>query len=260
MGLSLLAGIALPLGLFLFLRKRYHCAAAPFWTGCLIFLLFALVLEAAVHRLVLGSSAGGAIRESALLYALYGGLMAGLFEETGRLVAFSLLVKKHRGNDGNALMYGAGHGGFEAFMILGLGMVGNLALSLLVRGGYGALFAESLSGEALEQLEAAVATLSSTAPTAFLAGIAERISAVALHLSLSVLVWFAVKRRKWLLYPLAILLHAGVDGAVVLLSRGGVSLWAVEGIIALFAAACAVIALAVWRANAAPPPQEEVPS
>ena len=57
-------------------------------------MLFALILEPVLHNLVLGSAAGAAIQENILLYGLYGGLAAGVFEETGRLMAFRFVLKK----------------------------------------------------------------------------------------------------------------------------------------------------------------------
>ena len=69
------------------------------------------------------------IRGNIWLYALYGGLMAGLFEETGRYLAFSFALKKYRAKNVNALMYGAGHGGFEAIVIVGLTMINNIVWS-----------------------------------------------------------------------------------------------------------------------------------
>lgn len=252
MGISLAVSVAIPLILFLYFRKRRHCDFQPFFTGCLVFLLFALVLEAAVHRLVLGSAAGGAIRENTLLYALYGGLMAGLFEETGRYLAFSTVLKKYRGNDENALMYGAGHGGFEALVILGLTMVSNLSLAALINTGHLDQITGSLSGEALSQAQNAVSTLTSAAPVFFLAGIVERIFAVSAHLALSVPVWFAVKERRPLLYILSILLHALLDGVTVILS-GKISVWAVEGFIGLTVLVIVLIAAAVWKKYARKP-------
>lgn len=246
MGVSLVMSIAIPLILFLYFRKRRHCDFQPFFTGCLVFLLFALVLESSVHRLVLGSSVGGTIRENTLLYALYGGLMAGLFEETGRYLAFSTVLKKYRGNDENALMYGAGHGSFEVLILLGLSMVSNLSLAVLINAGNLDQITGPLSGDTLAQVEAAISTLTSTAPPVFLAGIVERIFAVAVHLALSVPVWFAVKKRRPLLYVLAILLHALLDGFVVILS-GKISIWVLEGCVGLMALLTIVIAAAIWK-------------
>ena len=46
----------------------------------------------------------------------------------------------------------------------------------------------------------------------------ERVVAIAIHLSLSVLVYAAVRNRSWKGLVLAILLHAGVDACAILTS------------------------------------------
>ena len=84
MGLLAVLTAAVPLGVMLLLRRRGGRWGA-FWTGVGTFFLFALVLEAMFHQLVLGSPLGAAIRGNIWLYALYAGLAAGIFEETGRL-------------------------------------------------------------------------------------------------------------------------------------------------------------------------------
>ena len=87
----------------------------------------------------------------------------------------------------------------------------------------------------------------------FLVGAVERLSAVTIHVSLSVLVWFAAKNNKrfWL-YPLAILLHLIVDAVAVILSGLGVNVWIIEGSVFVIAAASVVIAILVWKKNHAP--------
>ena len=69
-------------------------------------------------------------------------------------------------------------------------------------------------------------------------GFWERISALVLQLGLSMLVWTAVRRGgKWLwLFPAAILLHALVDGVVVVLSKS-VGMVSVEVVICAIAIA-----------------------
>ena len=58
------------------------------------FFLAVIVLEGLAHSLVLTGPYGQKIWETPWLYALYGGLAAGIFEETGRLAAMKLLKKK----------------------------------------------------------------------------------------------------------------------------------------------------------------------
>ena len=100
MAVSILIGFGLPLAMFLYFRLKKKADILPFFVGCAVMLLFALVLEAMVHRVILGSSVGGKIQNNVWLYAVYGGLMAGLFEETGRFLAFKTVLKKHQ-HDGS---------------------------------------------------------------------------------------------------------------------------------------------------------------
>lgn len=64
----------------------------------------------------------------------YAALAAGLFEETGRLVAMKFFMKKNL-DKGNALMYGVGHGGVEAILLVGLTYVNNIVISIMINTG-----------------------------------------------------------------------------------------------------------------------------
>ena len=88
-------GLALPVGLLIFLWRKLRSSVMPFFAGCLTFFLAVMVLESLVHSLVLTGPFGQKIWATPWLYALYGGLAAGLFEETGRLAAMKLLKKKN---------------------------------------------------------------------------------------------------------------------------------------------------------------------
>ncbi len=198
--------VALPLGLMLALRRRSG-KWGPFWVGVLIFVVSAMVLEQVFHTLVFMSPLGPVLQGSLLATALYGGLAAGLFEETGRLAAFRLLLRGERAPV-TALAYGAGHGGVEAVLLVGLTMVNNLALAALVGGG-------AVTDPAVL---AAAETLAATPAGMFLWAGLERCSAVALHLANSVLVFAAVRGRRYGLYLLAILTHAVANFLAVMLS------------------------------------------
>lgn len=239
MAVSALIGIAIPLALYLYFRKKLHADRLPFWVGCIVFPVFALGLEQAAYLLIAQWSGWQNIQSNVWLYAIAGGLFAGVFEETGRLTAFAAVLRKKRGNDANALMYGAGHGGAEAVILLSVSMISNFVYSLMVN-----------AGTADPTTVSAAATLAQTAPWMYLVGALERVGAVALHLSLSVLVWFAVKNKKsFALYPLAILLHAAVDFAAVAMSQNGVNVWLIEGAVFALAGGCAALAVLVWKRN-----------
>jgi uncharacterized membrane protein YhfC len=250
MALSCLISIGLPIILLIVFKKK-GADILPFIVGMAVMVLFAFVLEALVHNVVLNSPAGQKIRGNIWLYALYGGLMAGLFEETGRLAAFKTVLRKRRDKDINALMYGAGHGGIEAAALVGLAMISNIAYSMMINTGSISTLAESVPGDMLVQLQEAVDQLITTPSYMFLMGGIERISAIALHIALSVLVWFATKNRfSAKLFLLAIGIHFAVDAVTVVVSGLGVSTIILEIVVAIMAIAALLIARQVWRSNA----------
>ena len=248
MGFCLLFAFALPIGLCVWLHKFRQAELSPFFVGCGVMLLFAFGLESALNMALLSSPLGSFIRGRNWLYALYGGFMAGLFEETGRFLAFKTVLKKKRDKDVNALMYGAGHGGIEAIVLLGLTSVNNIIYAVLLNTGCSEMLLQGLPEEAAQQMRGIFAQLADSAPVLFLGGALERLFSVAIQIALSVLVWFAAKQpgKVWL-YPLAILLHLAVDATAALLSLGGSSVWLIELFVALFALSCCLLARTVWK-------------
>ena len=242
MMVAALAGIAIPVGLYLYFRKRHGADRMPFWIGCIIFPVFALGLEQLAYLAMKQWGFWLNVQSNIFAYGAFAGMMAGLFEETGRYFGFAVLLRKKRGKDINGLMYGAGHGGIEAVLVMSLAMVSNLVFAFSVN-----------AGTADPSMASIAAQLAGIAPVTFLVSIVERIGAVALHISLSVLVWFAVKNRKrfWL-FPLAIVLHALVDAVAVIMSRFVTNIWLIEAAVYLLAGVCAVLAVIVYKRNSKP--------
>ena len=246
--LDLILGFAVPVCLAWWMIKKYKVRLSTILIGAATFIVFALVLEALVHRIVLSGERGALIQGKTLYYALYGGLMAGLFEETGRFLSMKFLMKKEPTTALPGLAYGAGHGGVEMLVVFGLSMISNLAMVVMINAGQLETIVSQTPAEAQEQVRAAAAKLTELRAGDLLLGLWERISALILHLSLSVLVWAAVRKGgKWLwLFPAAILLHAGVDAQAVILSKSA-SMPALEAIIFAESVAIAGIAYMVGR-------------
>ena len=133
--INMILGIIIPTVLLVYFKKKYKASIKSFLVGCAVMFVFAMVLEQIVHSVVLGSPVCFKLQNHLSLYALYGSLMAGLFEETGRLLAMRYVLKKDIDNNHNALMYGAGHGGFEMCMVLTIGMLNNLIYSIMINAG-----------------------------------------------------------------------------------------------------------------------------
>jgi len=243
---------ALPFILFVDFKRKNGADVLPFFVGWGVFFLFALVIESLLHNVVLvWLPIGKTILGNIWLYAVYGGLMAGLFEETGRFVAFSTVLKKRQNKDVNALMYGAGHGGFEAIMMVGVTYLGNLVFAVLINANQTAILTAGQPAEVVRQIETVLRQLIENPAWTYPLALCERIFAIAVHIGLSVLVWFAAKKSdQRYLYPVAILLHAATDAIVVLLAQGaGWPAPAVEGAVALAAGGILLIARAVWKRN-----------
>ena len=232
-----------------FIRLRLKTKIKPFLVGGLTWLLFATMLEGSVHGVVLSIFPG--LRENTLAFAIYGGLMAGIFEELGRYLAVKVFFKRDMENDKNALAYAAGHGGFEALVLVGLTMVSNIVLSVLINTGGADVILASVPAEAGTELNTMFGQLAASTPADFLLGMLERGVAIVLHLSMSVFVWFSVKKCKWLLYPAAVFIHALADFMAVILAKA-LPLWSVELILCAFAVLAALLARVVWKKYARP--------
>ena len=245
---NVLLGIAVPLFLCWWAVKKHKANIATILIGAAVFVIFALVLESLVHQIVLKGDRGAAIQGNILYYALYGGLMAGLFEETGRFLAMKFLLKKEPTTAKAGVSYGLGHGGVEMMLLFGLTMISTFAMAVMINAGQTETLLAQAPAEAKDQLVAQLDQIKDASAGSFLLGLWERFSALILQVSLSILVWAAARKGgKWLwLFPAAILLHALVDGIAVILAKhtGTVT---VELIILAMAIAVAGLAWLVAR-------------
>ena len=221
MAANALLGIAVPVCLAVYLVRKHRAKLSSILIGAGTFILFALVLESILHQLVLKGPHGSDILGNTLLYALYGGLAAGVFEETGRFLSMKFLMKKEPSKPLPGIAYGVGHGGAEMLIIFGITMINNLVISALINSGQADAIFAKVPEEAAGQLQAQLDQLQTLGAGTLLIGLWERFSALILHLGLSMLVWVAVRKGgKWLwLFPAAIVLHAIVDAGAVLLQK-----------------------------------------
>lgn len=164
------------------------------------------------------------------------GLLAGIFEETARWVLYKFVLKQAKTwNEG--VLVGAGHGGVEAILLGGLALASVLSMIAMRNAD---LSAFGVPADQLELAKKQVADFwSAPAYMAFL-GLIERVFAVCLHLSLSVMVLYSVVYRKPVWFWAALLWHAIVDALAVYLMPilGALGIEAVVGI-------CATISLVI---------------
>lgn len=229
------------------IRKKFKADWVSFLTGAFIFAFFAIGLENAPKQMFVALLMS-APDPKIWLAVLVSALMAGIFEESGRFFAFSVLLKKRRSNDGNSLMFGAGHGSCEVVLIVMFTMINNLVYSNALNAGTAGTMLASMDESQASVLRTTFEQLSSAEPGMFLVSVVERIAAVAAHIAFSVLVWTACKKpgKKWL-YPVAVLLHTLLDFVPGLFSVAGTSTFVVEAAVYLCAALCSAAAIYVWK-------------
>jgi len=241
MAISALVSIGLPVAIFVHLRKHFKAGFVPMLIGAAAFVLFALVLESIIHSYVFKNFE---LRNYPAIYVIYGIFMAGIFEETARFLSFKILKKKHDGLK-TGLSYGIGHGGIEAILLAGFAMISSIILAIVFNTGNIDKFFGSSDSAMAEQITAGIKLLLETeSPTFLLSGL-ERVFAISIQMSLTIMVFYAVycKGKIWL-YPCAILLHAIIDIPAAMFQVKVISnLMLVEGLAGI--AAIVSIALAV---------------
>ena len=230
--LSVLLMIALPVVLAALLRRRFAVPWLLFFVGVLTFTASQVVHFPLNSWLGdLGVLPKGGVDLGATLWqrALVLGLTAGLCEELARTAGYALLRRYRSFSDG--LLMGLGHGGIESMVFGGVLVAATLGSLLPLRGAD--LSTLHLSAEQLAAVELQIRRFSASPDIAF-APLVERLLAMGIHLTCSILVWRAFQKRNPLYVVTAIAYHAAIDMAAVLIaSQTNLGVWACEGLIFL---------------------------
>ena len=243
--ISLVIALGLPIVLSIVWGKKTRSKASSFWIGAGTFVVFALILESIVHNIVL-KAVGTETFNSLAFYAIYGGLAAGLFEETGRFLVMKLFMKKNLTKK-ESIMFGIGHGGIESILLVGFTCISNLATAYILNSGMGNLLTTGLNNGKEIELVTQLSPLWNSSPAIFLVSGLERIPAIAFHICASYLVYRAIKDKKIYLYLLAVLLHALMDGVMAVILRTTNSTLFTEIFIALFSLIFVIFTIKAYR-------------
>lgn len=245
-GSAIIFIITLPVMLAIRLRRRFTVPWLYFCVGMLTFLaaqIIHLPLDELLSRIGLLSDDSSGSAQLAQ-FALIAGLTAGLTEELARAAGYAIVRRARRYED--AIMMGLGHGGIES-MVVGVLIAAGLSAAGLF-GNSTTLVTElpsahiGIAGQHLDILGGSQFLL--------LAAIAERLIALVIQVSLSVLVMQAFVRRNWLYIALAVLYHAAFDFVAVYGGSQFKSMWLLEIILALMVTP---LLIWVWRIRSGAP-------
>ena len=247
LGFGVFLAIVIPVAVSLLWKFRKKERFTTILIGAAVFLVFALILEKLIQNVLIfptqmmlpDHAASRFINARPVLWAFIVGLFPGVFEETGRLVAFKTVLRRRKNRE-TSISYGIGHGCFEVMMILGVTYIEYLVFAVMINQGVFQTIIDQAAAKAPSQVDAIYDMAAQIAGfTAVDLGVAvfERIFAVLFHIGASILVFYACKyKKKFWLYPLAILLHTAMDFIAGLMLAGVIQLstWALEGIFAVF--------------------------
>jgi len=242
---AIIIEIGLPITLAFVAVRKLKVAWIVILTGVLTF-----IGSQVVHIPVLQIPAllvkGGIMKElpsqwPVWAYALYLGILAGLCEETARLIGFKLLKKKAKDFTAG-LALGIGHGGTESVLLAGLPVLVSL-LSVLLYNAQAQL-ARGVPQDTVNMALAQMASFWSTPWHLPLAGAVERITAVSAQILMSILVWKTVTSGKAWWYWLSVLYHTIIDGTSVWLVSLSLTAWQIEGSLCVF---LVIDLILIWR-------------
>lgn len=247
LGLGTILMVCVPIGIAVWWLVRKKERVTTVLVGAAVFLLFAIILEKPIQNALAFPTQIGLTEHAAsrflnarpVLLALVVGLFPGVFEETGRLVAFRTVLR-NRKNRETSVSCGIGHGCFEVIFLVGVAYIGYLAYAVMINTGAFQTVIDEAVQKMPEQAEAIYAQASQIASFSFAdlgTAVFERIFAVLFHIGASILVFYACRDRKraWL-YPLAVILHTAMDfiAALYLFKVMDMSMWTLECIVAAF--------------------------
>ncbi len=212
---AVLLMILLPLVLAIWLRRRYR---VPWLLFCIGFLTFA---GSQLYHIPLNNwlsdwgVIGPVAADAPNLWrtAVILGLSAGISETVARVVGYWFLFRKklaERFEDG--VLVGLGHGGIEAMLIGGVLTAGSLSSLWAIRDVD--LSTLGMTAAELTAVSQQLAALQET-PWLVFAAVFERLIAITLHVTISVLVWRAFKHRQVWPVLLGAAWHAVLDATAV---------------------------------------------
>lgn len=146
------------------------------------------------------------------LYCLILAFTAALFEVVARY-GVSKILRKDLSFE-RSFAAGLGHGGIESIIIMGMTYISNLILSFMINTNTFDIVVEQTSTQGIDasNLTAVKEQLLNTNPSTFFLGGFERILTIAIHIGLTVLIWYFVKHKKDIIGILiCLLVHFAVD-------------------------------------------------
>ena len=188
-----LVEVLLPIVIGYYVIKRLKTSKKIWMVGALMFIISLVRLPLNTYLSNLAVS-GGVTNISYTLVYLIPSLTAGVFEESGRYIGIRYLIKDESYETG--LTYGAGHGGIESILLVGVNV---LVTGILI----------IINPATIPQPQLnAILMMPWYMP---LIGAYERVMVMIIHLSLSIMVLETLRTKKITFLIIAVIAHTAVN-------------------------------------------------
>ena len=245
--IAIAMGFILPALAGLFCRVKFGSKLRTFLVGCVAYFCFGDLIITLVGNLLALTPVGDIISSNIIATAIYSGVMTGIMVELGRFLAIKYFLKEELSDNRNAIMFGAGAGGFETFYTLVSGMVSYLAISLNVnKNGIDSILSLYDESEKAE-MRTIIEEMAGASWSMYIGPVVGGIAAILLSIALSIFMWLAVKKGQIAFAVIAALLHIVFATMTLMLSIMSDNIWAVEIVSIVLAVFYLYIAFLVYR-------------
>lgn len=219
--------------------RRLGTGAAIWWIGGATWVVSQILRQPLVGGVQLAGAGAAVVAITAVV-------SSGVFEEGARYVALRWVVRRAR-TVRHGIVFGLGHGGGEAVLLIGLAAVSSI---VLLAGGQELVDGVAAAGpEAVDAITAQLDALEELTAGTVLLGVYERALAIVAHVAMTLLVLRAVCTRELRWLAAAAGFHILVNGVVVALATA-VGIVAAEVGLTVLAVGAVAIIRAAWRDQA----------
>lgn len=212
-----------PIGYFIYLMRKKPSEIKIFFIGVGVFLISQVFLRIPIIKYILPNFEWYNTMQYfyPIIYAIFLGITAGVFEEVGRFLGFKLDLNK-KISLSYGISFGMGHAGIEAMIISGISSIRNLVMIISLNQG---IYKSSRFGISEEKM---IEVFKSLKASYVLMGGIERAFAIAMHIGLTLIVLYGISKKKKVYLYVAILIHGCIDSLFAILSTLRVSTYVIE--------------------------------
>ena len=232
--MTILAMLVIAIISFIVLKKKWQFSIKLFLVGLIGFALPVMMIEGPINAVALS----GLAHSSKWLTIIYGGLMAGLVEETTRYVVFKVLAKKRRLMTSDIVAYG--FGSVVLVNLFLLGVMGLLTYIIVLQAIH--------SGQTSQLPSLLVSQVNQLTGFVVIMSLFERLVALVLQVLLTAWDFLAVTKHKLSFYFGAILLHATIDFLAGAYQQGIVrNILLIEVMLAIYMLGVGLVTRQIWK-------------